>query len=50
MEAFEGAIKADELLVIKTLHLDTMVECHLLYRRGWLHEHVWVGKVPPVSK
>lgn len=56
MGAFEGAIKADELtlVVIKTLHL---VECHLLDRRGWFHEHERVGEVaqrsgevPPRSK
>lgn len=59
MEAFEGTIKADEvtLVVIKTLRLPRTVECHLLYRRGWFHEHVWAGKVakrsgkvPPMSQ
>lgn len=46
MEAFEGAVEADELrlVVIKTLHLDRMVESHLLDRWGAVHGHVWVGE------
>lgn len=46
------------MIVIKTMHLDRMVQRHLLYREGGGgHEHVWVGevgrragKVPPMSR
>lgn len=43
MEAFEGAVKADELtlVVIKTLHLDRIVECRLLYWGGFMSMFGW---------